>query len=344
VTGIGNDAAGGEGYSAESLTIPLTGTWTKYVIPIPVPSKYTSVTGLFHLAEGADGYTIWLSDIQYETLGAGEVGAPTGATANLPASLTVAVGATSQIAYQPNTVSFALPVLTNGGKLTNVGFLYYDLTSSDPTKATVSNLGLVTGVAAGSTNVTAALGSIAVTGQTAVTVTGGGGGPTAPTTLAATPTRAAGNVVSLYTSSGTYTNVAVATWATSWGDPNTVTDYAIGTPTVKKYVGMSFVGVDFAGFDATTFTHFHVDVWTPDAAQFGVKLVNDAGGAASEATVSFNGTTTPPITTGSWISLDIPLSSFTGMSFNNVNQLLWLDNVGGPERATFYIDNVYFWK
>ena len=43
VTGIGNDAAGGEGYSAESLNIPLTGTWTKYVIPIPAPSKYTTV-------------------------------------------------------------------------------------------------------------------------------------------------------------------------------------------------------------------------------------------------------------------------------------------------------------
>lgn len=343
VTGIGNDAAGGEGYSAESLTIPLTTTWTKYVIPIPAPSKYTAVTGLFHLAEGADGYTIWLNDIQYENLGAGEVGAPTGATVNLPATQTVAVGSTYQIAYQPNTVSFALPVLPNGGRLTNVGFLYFDLTSSDPTKATVSPLGLVTGVAAGTTNVTAALGSIAVTGQMAVTVTAVVG-PTQPTTLAATPTVAPANVVSLYTSSGTYTNQAVTTWATPWGVPSTVTDFPIGVPTVKKYVGVSFVGVDFAGFDATTFTHFHVDVWTPDATQFGVKLVNDAGGAASEATVSFNTTTTPAITTGNWISLDIPLSSFTGMAFTNVNQLLWLDNVGGPELGTFFIDNVYFWK
>ena len=193
VTGIGNDAAGGEGYSAESLNIPLTGTWTKYVIPIPAPSKYTAVAGLFHLAEGADGYTIWLNDIQYENLGAGEVGAPTGATVNLPATQTVAVGATYQIAYQPNTVSFALPVLPNAGRLTNVGFLYYDLTSSDPTKATVSTLGLVTGVAGGTSNITAALGSIAVTGQMAVTVTA----PLpVPTTLAATPTQLPANVIS----------------------------------------------------------------------------------------------------------------------------------------------------
>jgi hypothetical protein len=24
--------------------------------------------------------------------------------------------------------------------------------------------------------------------------------------------------------------------------------------------------------------------------------------------------------------------------------VLWVDNVGGPEFATFFIDNVYFWK
>lgn len=40
--------------------------------------------------------------------------------------------------------------------------------SSDPTKATVSSVGLVTGVSAGSTNVTATLGS--VVGTCAVTV------------------------------------------------------------------------------------------------------------------------------------------------------------------------------
>ena len=53
----------------------------------------------------------------------------------------------------------------------------------------------------------------------------------------------------------------------------------------------------------------------------------------------------PPSSTGSWIGLDIPLASFTGMAFTNLNQLLWLDKRGlARERGTFYIDNVYFWK
>ena len=102
---------------------------------------------------------------------------------------------------------------------------------------------------------------------------------------------------------------------------------------MKKYVGMSFVGVDFAGIDATTFTHFHVDVWTPDATQFGVKLVNDAGREPPRRRRELQRHDHPAITTGSWISLDIPLSSFTRMAFDNVNQLLWLDNGGVPGAA-----------
>jgi hypothetical protein len=116
---------------------------------------------------------------------------------------------------------------------------------------------------------------------------------------------------------------------------------------VKRYVGVNYVGVEFLShpIDASTYTHFHVDVWTPNATQFGVKLVNDVGGGAqAESTVSFNLTTTPAITTGTWIGLDIPLTQFTGMGFNRLGQVLWIDNVGGPEGATFFIDNVYFWK
>jgi uncharacterized protein YjdB len=346
-TGIGDPGAD-EGYRADSLGVPLTGTWTKYVIPIPAPAKLTASTGLFYLSEANKGYTIWLNDIQYENLGGTEVGAPTGATVTWPAAQSVAAGGTYQIDSQANTVSFAVPVLPNAGKLTSVGFRYFDLASSAPSVATVSALGLVTGQAAGTASVTATLRSVAVPGSLAVTVPGGGPPPTAPTTTAAAPTALAANVIPLWNSSATYSpNVPVDTWAASWGFPSTVTDYVIGTATVLRYVGVNYVGVEFLThpIDASTYTHFHVDVWTPNATQFGVKLVNDVnGGTQAESTVSFNLTTTPAITTGTWISLDIPLTQFTGMGFNKLGQVLWIDNVGGPEGATFFIDNVYFWK
>ncbi|HET8725422.1 MAG TPA: Ig-like domain-containing protein [Anaeromyxobacteraceae bacterium] len=342
VTGIGDDAVAPTGFKANALNFALDGTWRKFVIPIPVPSKLTASTGLFHIADGPKNYTIWLNDIQYETLGASELQPPTAAAVNWP-NPTVGVGGTSQIDDAPNAVTYSLPALPNAGKLTGVGFRYFDLASSAPSVATVSATGLITGVSAGSASVTATLGALTVPGAAAVTVSSA---PTEPATTAAAPTRPAGDVISLYTSSNTYTNHLVDTWATSWSDA-TFSEFAIGSALVKKYANLSFAGVEFlvSTVDASAMTHIHVDVWTPNATQFGIKLVNDVGGAGqAEATVSLNGTTTPAITTGTWLSLDIPLSSFAGLSMNKLGQLLWLDNVGGPERATFFIDNVYFWR
>jgi len=346
VTGIGNDAGPTEGYSAESLTIPLTTTWTKFIIPIPVPAKLTANDGLFHFADGPKGYTFWLNDIQYESLSSAQVAPPIAASVLWPASpLSVAVGTPYQLAYQPNTVTFATPVLPNG-YLTNVSFRYYDLVSNSPAVATVTPDGLVSGVTVGAATISATLGALAVPGQVAVTVTA----PLAsPTTTAPAPTHPAGNVIALYNSSGTYTDVPVDTWAAAWGDPNTVANFAIGSKVVKKYVSVNYVGVEFyspgPAIDASSYSHLHVDVWTPNGTKFGVQLVDNVGVNQAAAQVNFDQTTSPAITTGSWIGLDIPLTSFAGMNLNQLGQLLFLDNMNGSiERANFYIDNVYFWK
>ena len=90
----------------------------------------------------------------------------------------------------------------------------------------------------------------------------------------------------------------------------------------------------------------HVDVWTPDTLQFAVHLVNGPAGQ-TEGAVPYNASTTPAIAKGAWISLDIPLTSFTSNGLgatNSIYQLLWVDNIGGNQNGTFYVDNVYFWK
>jgi hypothetical protein len=180
---------------------------------------------------------------------------------------------------------------------------------------------------------------------------GGGGGATAPTTTL-TPDVAVhpvANVISIYNSSGTYTNQPVVDWFPNWGQATTFTDAVIAGKTVKKYSGMNYQGWDFAGtpVDASTFTHLHIDVWTPDATKFGVAVINFVS-TPTEFIVPFNASTTPPITKGSWISLDIPLTAFTGMTFGAISQIKWVDNAqagpGADEFGTFFIDNVYFWK
>jgi hypothetical protein len=162
--------------------------------------------------------------------------------------------------------------------------------------------------------------------------------PTAPTTATPTPpTRAAGDVISLF--SGAYTNVTVDTWRTIWSEA-VFEDVTIASNATKKYSALDFVGVETFNpkVDASAMTHVHVDVWSSDFTQFSLKLVNDATGAIAHHQVDY---ATPA--KGEWVSYDIPLTSFTGLtSRNKLDQYIF---VGRPIKAnTIFIDNFYFYK
>jgi hypothetical protein len=92
-------------------------------------------------------------------------------------------------------------------------------------------------------------------------------------------------------------------------------------------------------------THFHLDVWIPDVTTFKVKLVDFGadgafdGGDDVEHELTFDGASTPAMVAGSWVGLDIPLASFTGLTTRaHLAQLI----VSSNSRATAYVDNVYF--
>jgi hypothetical protein len=109
---------------------------------------------------------------------------------------------------------------------------------------------------------------------------------------------------------------------------------------------MNYQGWQFTTIDISAYTTMHVDVWTPDTTQFGVILVNGPAGQ-TQGQINFNSTTTPAITKSGWIGLDIPIASFTAAGLGgttSIYQLLFVDNVGGNNNGTFFIDNVYFWK
>jgi hypothetical protein len=97
-------------------------------------------------------------------------------------------------------------------------------------------------------------------------------------------------------------------------------------------------------------THFRMDLWTPDAtaapAAFRVKLVdfgaNGAfgGGDDVEHELSFSASSTPALATGSWVTLDIPLTRFTGLvTKGNLAQLI----ISGDPKTVF-VDNVLLHK
>jgi hypothetical protein len=174
--------------------------------------------------------------------------------------------------------------------------------------------------------------------------------PTAPPAAAPTPGAAAADVISLF--SDAYTPAADATWSTSW-DSADVSDVSIGGDAAKKYENLVFAGIEpSAPIDATEMTHFHLDVWTPDATTLKVKLVDFGadgafgGGDNSEHELVFDAATTPALAQGAWVSLDIPLSSFTSMTARaHVAQLILVGlPASGTGVTTAFVDNVYFHK
>ena len=169
----------------------------------------------------------------------------------------------------------------------------------------------------------------------------GTSGSTEPTTAAPDPTVDAGSVISMF--SNVYTDVTVDTWRTDWSDA-TFEDVQVAGNDTKKYSNLNFVGIETVAnqIDATTMTHFHTDFWTADATQFRIKLVDFGedgafgGGDDVEHEIVID---TPA--QGEWVSMDIPLSDFTGLTKTaNIAQLIYS---GDPTGAiTVFVDNVYF--
>lgn len=167
---------------------------------------------------------------------------------------------------------------------------------------------------------------------------------TAPDAAAPTPTVAAADVLSMF--SNAYTNVPVDTWRTEWSVA-TLEDIVVSGDDVKKYSELNFVGIETVGnqIDASEMEFFHTDVWTADATEIRIKLVDfgangafDGGGDDVEHEITIANPQT-----NSWLSLDIPLADFTGLTTRaNISQLIYSGQPAGS--ATLFIDNVYFRK
>jgi len=329
VAGLANDNTGNSRYEASWSDIPLTTTWTKYAIPIPLPAKLTLEKGMFFFAEGPEGDTghdVWFDDVKYELLGNISNPRPFMQTANLSsfqgATLNVpGTGTTFDVDGVDQTINHLAG--------------YFTFFSSDESVAKVQD-GVIKVVGGGTARITAKLGDIDVAGEVMVNAIG------LPSEAAPTPTLPAPNVISLF--SDAYTNVNVDRWSTEW-DQATVSDVKIQGNDAKAYTNMVFAGIEFTQptIVATAMTHFHIDAYLPQGSTFRVKLVDFGangvygGGDDSEHELTFNPTTTPPITPGQWSSLDIPLSQFTGLLARaHLAQLIISSN-----SSTLFIDNVY---
>jgi hypothetical protein len=343
--GIGNDNSGTSRFVATWNNIPISTTWTKYMIPIPDPAKLAEERGLFHFAEGTDfevGYDVWIDELQYENVGTIAFEQPSIATQNVNTN----VGSNLTVTGTQVTYDVAGRIQT-----INASPAYFTFSSSDESVAVVDESGTVRVVGEGTAVITATLGSVDADG--AVTINASA----PPEVTAPTPDRPAANVISLF--SDAYTSVPVDTWSAGFDNAD-VADIQISGDNVKQYSNLGFAGIEFVSqqIDASGMSSIHFDLWTEDIGAFRFKLVDFGpdgafgggddseheitltGGGASASGVSGPSAAVPPIVTGAWNSVDIPLSDFVGLT-NRQNLAQIIISGSSP---TVYLDNIYFFN
>jgi hypothetical protein len=330
-------------YQASISGVEVNTTWQKFYVPIADPSKLTKEGGLLYFAEAPEqgkGYSFWLDEVQFEKLGTIAYPRPS-IMEQLNPTLSAQNGDT--VIITGTSVIYNIPTGTD--QSVEITPAYFSFSSSDPSVASVNSDGKVSVIGAGTTVISATLAGVEATGSLTIQSSGEAVIPQAP---APRPTISPDSVISMF--SNAYTNVTVDTWNPFWQFSTAqVEDIKIGDNDVKHYTQLNFVGIltESAPINAEEMTHFHIDIWTPNStdppASFKVLLADfgsDAsfgGGDDSSFELSF---TSPLLKTEEWVSIDIPLSDFVGLtSRSNLAQL-----VLSGDLSTVFVDNVYFYN
>jgi len=340
--GFGTDF-GENKYNVVMQNVPIGTNWQKVIIPIPDASKLVQEKGMFWYSEGPEGgsgYTFWIDNVMYEKLGTIAHVQSKILNGNVTTEDTF-IGSVTTLSGLTDT--FNMPDGSN--KTVSVAPSYYTFLSSNPSVATVSELGVVNVVGSGTSVISASLGDDDSVGSLTLNSLG-------TFTPAPTPTQSPSNVISIF--SNAYTNAPVEYYNGYWAPYQTTVgqnDITISGDNIIKYSNFNFVGMQFAAptINATAMTHFHIDLQVQNATGAGnvVRIaLNDFGpdgafGGGNDVGHQLT-VTNSALPGGSWVSLDIPLSSFTGLTSRaNLAQIV-LESLSGI--TDILVDNVYFYK
>ncbi len=338
--GFGNDFHLNK-YLVTMKDVSLGTNWKKYTIPLPDPSKLKAEKGVFWYSEGPEngkGYTFWIDEVKFEKLGTVAHPKPS-IMDGQDKTQDSFVGSNSKITPLTQTFNMA-----NGVNQTvTVSPYYFNFTSSDTKVATINEMGEVSIVGSGKAVITASLNGVDAKGSLTINSLG-------KYTPAPVPTVDASTVTSIF--SNAYTNVPVeyyngyyAPYQTTQGQD----DIHINGDDIIHYTNLNFVGTQFSKptINGTQFTHLHVDIQVKEQmtagdylkiqiVDFGADGVFD-GGNDTKGTVKYLNT---DLTTGSWVSFDIPISNFVGLT--NKAHLAQILFVSDATISDIYVDNIYF--
>jgi hypothetical protein len=347
--GFGN-SFGENKYLTTLNNMRINTTWTKYTIPLPDPSKLTFEKGMFWYAEGPEngnGYTFWIDELKFEKLGT--VAQPRPSILNGEEKVeTSFIGANPKLTGLTQTFNLA----TGQNQTVTASPAYFTFFSSNPDVARVNDKGVVIVLGAGNAKITAELNGVKAKGSLTIQSLG-------QFILPPRPTRLPANVISIF--SDAYTNIPVdfyngffAPFQTTLGGA----DINVNGDRIIQYTNLNFVATEFKNptVNVSQMTHLHVDfqireTLKPNAfitIQLGDFGANAAFGGGDDTSGQFK-ITTPNLSSNQWISRDIPLSSFTGLTGrNNMAQIFFIsaDGTSGNQStvSTLWVDNMYFYK
>ncbi len=340
--GLGTDF-GENKYNVTMNNVSVSTNWQKIIIPIPDASKLTREKGMFWYSEGPEnghGYTFWIDNLKYEKLGTIAHPKPSilGGVDKIEQTF---IG--SNITISDLTQTFNMP---NGlDQKVTVAPNYLTFTSSNTSVATVNELGKVAVIAGGTAIITAKLGGVTALGSLTLNSLG-------VFTPAPTPTQNPSNVLSIFCD--TYTNVPVQYYNGYYAPYQTTlgaADININGNNIIKYSQFNFVGIQFAQptIDATAMTNIHIDVKVQNTTgpRNSFKLaLNDFGsdgtfGGGNDSGYNYT-ITNSNLPSGNWVSIDLPLSSFPGLTSRTHLAQIILENTSGI--TDILVDNIYFYK
>lgn len=163
---------------------------------------------------------------------------------------------------------------------------------------------------------------------------GSGGTGDEPLVAAPVPVHNAADVISVFSDS--YSNIDISELNPDWGQSGTVEEVSIEGNTALKYSNFNYQGTQFANAEDLSEMEFvHIDMWTSDATDVRFTPISTSG---SEFLVGLT-----PITSGEWVSYDIPISAFTDVPLNDIHQMKF-DATQGANPVNIWLDNIYFYK
>ena len=271
-------------------------------------------------------------------------------TANQAASASYSAGSTTATltVTSPNPAP-TLGTFTVGPKLSNdANFTItppttnstgtFSYTSSNTAVATIVNGNQIDVLTAGTTTITAIqsydANYIAGSATATLTVTD----PT-PSASPVPPVRNSLNAFSVFSDTAYPLVAGTRNYNPGWGQAGSASLVSIGGNDVWHATNLNYQGIVLGSFaDLSAMTYFHVDVWTINEISLQFFLIDNSAGERSVSLATYS-----PLTQGTWISYDIPMTAWRSQSGFTTAALKEFKIVGSGGK-TVYMDNMYFYK